>query len=79
MTPSANRQFDTDVGRLNVTTVQGHRAGLEGRYTVKIVGQPGSATIELALLDATDLHLIDANSKSRAVSKQMGPPPTAFR
>jgi hypothetical protein len=78
LSSSVRRQFDKKVNSLNTTTVHGHRAGLAGRYTVKVLRQREAALIELSLIDATDLRLADADSKSRAVSKQMGRSPPDF-
>lgn len=67
--------FGELISKLNVTTVNGHRAGLAGHYKVDVVRRRDPGLIELKLIDAIDLHIVDADSKSQAIAKQMGPPP----
>ncbi len=69
------REFGELVSKLNFTTVDGHRAGLAGHYTVEVVQRRDSGVIELNLIDAAGLHIVDADSKSQAIDKQMGPAP----
>lgn len=68
-------EFGELISKLNATTIDGHRAGLAGHYTVEIVRRRDAALIELKLIDAADLHIVDADSKSRAIDEQMGPAP----
>jgi hypothetical protein len=72
----APTEFGELVSKLNATTIGGHRAGLAGHYTVEVVRRRDSGHIELNLIDAADLRIVDADSKSGAIDKQMGPPPT---
>ena len=70
------REFGELVSKLNATTIDGHRAGLAGHYTVEVVRRRDAGVIEMNLIDAADLHIVDADSKSQAIDKQMGPAPT---
>jgi hypothetical protein len=67
--------FEELVSKLNATTINGHRAGLAGHYTVEVVRRRDAGLIELKLIDAEELHIVDAHSKSRAIDKQIGPAP----
>jgi hypothetical protein len=42
---------------------------------VEVVRRRDAGLIELKLIDAEELHIVDAHSKSRAIDKQIGPAP----
>lgn len=67
-------EFVRLIRTLNTTIIDGHGGGLSGRYAVRVLnGPPG---LEISILDASQLRVVDGEEKTRSLHKQVPPEPS---